>query len=692
MAQGEQVKGASDVERYQALLEVSDVLILHRDLPGLFHDLAQRLPRVVPCDFLIFVLYDAERDLMCLSLLAARNPTLPAPLPMVMPASEGPTGWAFEHQEPLVIPNVDRETRFPKVMAFLRERGIKSSCTVPLTTAQRRLGGLTYASLQEDAFGGADLEFLRRVTEQVAVAVEGVLNLQAAQDARDALTHERDRLRLLLEISNVLVSNLDIRELFPAISSALGPVVAHDYSSLALYQPESKQLRLYALDFPAGKGLVHPEYLFPVEGSPTGKCFTTGRPVLVDRLALAEFPSEITRRMLAEGVKSACWLPLTTRNGILGTLSVASLRESAFRQEDVELLRQVAVQVAIALENALAFRQIAELKDKLAEEKLYLEDEIRSEYNFEEIVGQSAGLKRILQQVETVAPTEAAVLILGDTGTGKELIARAIHELSARRERTFVKINCAAIPTGLLESELFGHEKGAFTGAIAQKIGRFELAHRGTLFLDEVGDIPLELQPKLLRALQEQEFERLGSTRTLKVDARVIAATNRNLAKMVEEGSFRRDLYYRLSVFPIQVPPLRERQEDIPVLVRYFTQKYAKRMDRPIKSIPAEAMQAFQRWHWPGNVRELENFIERAVILTRGEVLQVPLTELKPVAGETAAGAGSLEDAEREHIRKALKASKGVIGGPKGAAARLGLKRTTLLYKMKKLDLEPPRG
>jgi formate hydrogenlyase transcriptional activator len=690
MAQGE-VKSASDVERYQALLEVSDVLILHRDLPGLFHDLALRLPRVVPCDFLVFVMHDPERDVFRLNLLAARNPSLPASLPMVLPGTEGPAGWAFEHQEPLIIPNLDQETRFPKVMAFLRERGIKSSCTVPLTTAQRRLGALTYASVRANAFNDADLEFLRRVTEQVAVAVEGVLSLQAVQTARDALARERDRLRLLLDISNVLISNLDIRELFPAVSSALGQVVAHDYSSLALYDAEGKQLRLHALDFPGGKGLVHAEYLFPVEGSPTGKCFTTGKPVLVDHLALAEFPSEITRRMLEEGVKSACWLPLTTRNGILGTLSLASLKESAFRQEDVELLSQVAGQVGIAIENALAFHQIAELKDKLAEEKLYLEDEIRSEYNFEEIVGQSSALKRILQQVETVAPTEAAVLILGDTGTGKELIARAIHELSARRERTFVKINCAAIPTGLLESELFGHEKGAFTGAIAQKIGRFELAHHGTLFLDEVGDIPLELQPKLLRALQEQEFERLGSTRTLKVDARVLAATNRNLAQMVEAGQFRRDLYYRLNVFPIQVPPLRERQEDIPVLVRYFTQKYAKRMDRPIKSIPAEAMQAFQRWHWPGNVRELENFIERAVILTRGETLQVPLAELKPVAGEAPAGAGSLEDADREHIRRALKASKGVIGGPKGAAARLGLKRTTLLYKMKKLNIDPPR-
>ncbi len=691
MASEPVTQGPSDVERYQALLEVSDVLILHRDLPGLFRDLAMRLPRVVPCDFLVFVMHDPEHNVLRLNLLAARDPMLPAPLPMVLPGSEGPAGWAFEHQEPVVIPNLDKETRFPKVMAFLRERGIKSSCTLPLTTAQRRLGGLTYASVRENAFGDADLEFLRRVTEQVAVAVEGVLSLQAAQAARDALAHERDRLRLLLEISNVLVANREIRELFPAISACLGRVIAHDYSSLTLYDPERKLLRLHALDFPQGKGLVHEEFYFPVEDSPTGRCFSTGKPLLVDRLELAEFPTEITRRLLEEGVKSACWLPLTTPNGTLGTLSVASLRQSAFRQEDVELLNQIAGQVAIAIENALAFREIAVLKDKLAEEKLYLEDEIRSEYNFEEIVGQSPALKRILQQVETVAPTEAAVLILGDTGTGKELIARAIHELSARRERTFVKVNCAAIPTGLLESELFGHEKGAFTGAIAQKIGRFELAHQGTLFLDEVGDIPLELQPKLLRALQEQEFERLGSTRTVKVDARVLAATNRNLAQMVEEGKFRRDLYYRLNVFPIQVPPLRERQQDIPVLARYFTQKYAKRMDRPIKSIPAEAMQAFQRWSWPGNVRELENLIERSVILTRGETLQVPLAELKPGAGEAVGGnSGSLEDAEREHIRRALKASKGVIGGPKGAAARLGLKRTTLLYKMKKLGVEPP--
>jgi formate hydrogenlyase transcriptional activator len=390
--------------------------------------------------------------------------------------------------------------------------------------------------------------------------------------------------------------------------------------------------------------------------------------------------------MVSEGVRCACWLPLITRNAVLGTLSLASLHEHAFGAEDVNLLAQVASQVAIALENALAFREIAQLKDKLAREKLYLQEEIHSAYNFEEIVGESRALQTVLQQVETVAPTSATVLILGETGTGKELIARAIHDLSTRREQTFVKMSCAAIPTGLLESELFGHEKGAFTGAIMQKVGRLELAHKGTLFLDEVGDIPLELQPKLLRALQEREFERLGSTRTQQVDTRVVAATNRDLAAMVEEGSFRRDLYYRLNVFPVRIPPLRERREDIPLLVRYFAQKFSRTMNRRIESIPSETMEALVNWAWPGNVRELEHMVERAVILSPGPVLNVPIAELRPTNGE-ATNLERLDDAEREHILRVLRESGGVIGGPAGAATRLGLKRTTLHFKMKKLGI-----
>ena len=399
--------------------------------------------------------------------------------------------------------------------------------------------------------------------------------------------------------------------------------------------------------------------------------------------------SEIARLLVKEGISSILCVPLMTRNRLMGTLNIASFTDAAFNDADTEFMTQVANQVAIALENAFAYREISELKNKLAEEKLYLEDEIRTERNFGEMVGESSAFQEVLRQIETVAPTDASVLILGETGTGKELIARAIHQLSRRNDRTFVKLNCAAIPTGLLESELFGHERGAFTGAIAQRIGRFELADKGTLFLDEIGDIPLELQPKLLRALQEHEFERLGSTRTMRVDVRVVAATNRDIAKMVNQREFRSDLYYRLNVFPIQVPSLRERADDIPMLVRYFAQKYSRRMDRKIETIPSEIMAQLQAYSWPGNVRELENLIERAVILSRGDVLEVPPlgNAPQPVEPSRPGTLISMDAAEREHIIKALHESRGVLGGPNGAAARLGLKRTTLQSRMKKLGI-----
>ncbi len=401
--------------------------------------------------------------------------------------------------------------------------------------------------------------------------------------------------------------------------------------------------------------------------------------------------SEVCQRLLDGGVKTLCSVPLLAHDRVRGALNVGRRHEDAFAQDEIDLLSQVAQQVAIAVENALAYREIAELKDKLAEEKLYLEDEIRTEYNFEEIVGESPALKRVLKQLEIVAPTDSTVLIQGETGTGKELVARGLHKLSGRRERAFIKLNCAAIPTGLLESDLFGHEKGAFTGAIAQKIGRFELAHRGTLFLDEVGEIPLELQSKLLRVLQEQEFERLGSTRTIHVDIRLIAATNRDLGRMVADKQFRSDLYYRLNVFPITAPPIRERPEDIPVLVRYFAQKYARRMNKPIETIPADAMTTLIRYSWPGNVRELENFIERAVILSQGSQLKVPVGELKASKDVATDGLETLEAAEREHIERALWEANWVIGGPSGAATRLGMKRTTLQSKMRKLGISRPQ-
>ena len=673
-------------EQYQALLEVSEAIAVQRDLPSLFHDLAQRLHRVVNFEHMRLLLHDAERNVMRLHVLEVTE-TGKLPACCDLPVEESPGGWAWKTQQPLVISQVEKDTRFPRVTPMMVEQGVKSFCVVPLTTAQRRLGALGFGSLQEAAYEDADLEFLQQVAKQVAVAVENALNYESVQSAQQLLTHERDRLRLLLEVNNAVVSRLELRDVFAATAESLRRVMPYAIASLYLSDPDKKVFRRHALVFPEGKGLIHEGLVGPIDDTPAGPAFRSGKPALFDQDDLKRLNSEIGQALLAEGVKSGCCLPLLSHGKISGTLNVGSFREEAFIPEEVDLLSQVASQFAIAVENALAYQQIAELKDKLNTEKLYLEDEIRSEYNFEEIVGESPALKRILKHVETVAPTDSTVLILGETGTGKELIARAIHNLSGRHERTFVKMNCAAIPTGLLESELFGHEKGAFTGAIAQKIGRFELAHQGTLFLDEIGDITLELQSKLLRVLQEHEFERLGSTRTIRVDIRLVAATNRDLARMVSDKEFRSDLYYRLNVFPLVVPPLRDRPDDIPLLVRYFAQKHARRMNKRIEAIPTETMLMLSKYHWPGNIRELENLIERAVILSRGPDLHVPLAELTIPDSAPANGVETLEAAEREHILRALDQSHWVIGGPSGAATRLGMKRTTLQSKMRKLGI-----
>jgi len=463
-----------------------------------------------------------------------------------------------------------------------------------------------------------------------------------------------------------------------------------DAAAIMLAEEDGRNLRVYALDFPDSRGIFVEGVMVPVPGTMPGDAFRTGKPIVINRLDPAEMPPEMYNKAKAEGLNSFCDVPLISRQRVLGILAVARHEENTFDAEEVAFLSRAASQVAIAVENALAYGEISELKDKLAQEKLYLEEELRGEMDFEGIVGQSSALRRVLQLVETVAPSDSTVLLLGETGTGKELIARAIHDRSRRKDRTFVKVNCAAIPTGLLESELFGHERGAFTGAITQKIGRLELADQGTLFLDEVGDIPTEIQPKLLRALQEREFERLGSTRTKKVDVRLVAATNRNLEKMIEDREFRQDLYYRLNVFPIRIPPLRDRPEDIPLLVRYFAQKYGRRMEKRIESIPTATMKQLSKWHWPGNIRELENFIERSVILTHGSALQVPVGELSDHA-PAASVIASTDSAEKDQIVQILKQTRGRVAGPDGAAARLGLKRTTLISRMKKLGIDSRR-
>jgi formate hydrogenlyase transcriptional activator len=512
----------------------------------------------------------------------------------------------------------------------------------------------------------------------------------------------------LLAVSEAIASHRDLPALFHELAGRLQQVVRFDHLALFLHKAEDNILRVHVLEPP---GPCLPSAL-PVGDVPAGLVWQTQEPLIISSLAEDKRWPRLQELVRPHGLRSFCWLPLTTARRQLGTLGFACKQPSAFDEADVGFLQLAANQVAVAVENALAFqeieaafREIATLKDQLAKEKAYLEDEVRTEQNFGEIVGESAALRGVLKKVETVAPTDSTVLVCGETGTGKELVARALHELSPRKGRTFVKLNCAAIPTGLLESELFGHEKGAFTGAVSQKIGRFELAHQGTLFLDEVGDIPPELQPKLLRVLQEQEFERLGSTKTLRVDVRLVAATNRDLARMVTDGRFREDLYYRLNVFPVVLPPLRERPDDVPRLVRHFTQGFARRMGRRIETISSAVMEALVRYPWPGNVRELQNVIERAVILSPGSSLQVPLGDLQRDEGGGMRDEGkqqassfhpssfiphppkTLADAEREHILGALRETGWVVGGPKGAAARLGMKRSLLYWKMKKLGI-----
>jgi formate hydrogenlyase transcriptional activator len=518
-------------------------------------------------------------------------------------------------------------------------------------------------------------------------------SLAETRRLHEELREERDRLRLLLDLNNLLVSRLDYPELLQALSISLQRVVRHDSASVALFDRSTGQLKLQALKYTNVADVVEPDIVLTLDGSAAGITFQTTTARVFRTEDLNAF-SKDGPPLLPPALQTLCCVPLITRRGCLGTLNVASVDPDAFPAREFELVKQISAQVAIAVENALAYREVSEIKDQLTEEKQYLESEIRLEHDFSGIIGASAALRRVLQAVETVAPTDATVLIRGETGTGKEMLARAIHNLSPRRGRTLVRLNIAALPVTLIESELFGFEKGAFTGATTARSGRLELANNGTLFLDEVGDMPPEVQPKLLRVLQEQEFERLGSGRTQRVDVRLIAATNRNLEQMVTDGLFRRDLYYRLNVFPLHAPPLRERPDDIPALVRYFVDRFCRRFGRRVTVIPDQTLEALRRAHWSGNIRELEHVIERAVILSPGSELNVPLSALDagilPEPPRTRPASGQLRQAERQSILEALRASGGVIGGPDGAAAKLGVKRTTLQSKMRKLGITRP--
>jgi len=558
------------------------------------------------------------------------------------------------------------------------------------------------------------IDIVKRNDREAPSGMDESPSLQSVQSDQ-ALQQQNKRLQLLLKLTNSITANLHLNEVLRAIAANIREMMHCDAASISLPDTEPGAFRNHAVDFPGSKGFLREgQRIILGDDSPPRRAFETLKPLIAsNHSAKGRRYSQGREIATQEGLKSACFIPLVNRGRAVGILVLQRASEEMFTQDDVEFLTQAAGQIAIAIENALAFEEISQLKDKLAQEKLYLEDEIRSEMNFDQIIGTSPALKQVLKLIETVAPSDSTVLLLGETGTGKELIARAIHDHSRRSERTFVKLNCAAIPTGLLESELFGHEKGAFTGAISRKIGRMELADQGTLFLDEVGDIPTEIQPKLLRALQEREFERLGNTQTRKVNVRLIAATNRDLEKMVASREFRSDLFYRLNVFPIRIPPLRERREDIPLLVSYFAQRFAKQMQKRIDAIPVAVMKGLTAWDWPGNIRELENFIERAVILTRGKSLEAPLGELRRgeqpkgiarepahediarIVRETISALNGKKDLgesakrQRDEIVLALRESKGRVGGAQGAATRMGINRTTLLARMKKFGIDP---
>ena len=686
---GGPAKDESGLFSIESVLNLQKLIFAGSPLSEILTNIAQSVESQAEGMFCTIWLPDEDgKELHC-----AAAPSLSGFSAQVGPMSVGPKGGscgtAIYRNEPVYVTDILTDPIWENYRDRMMPYGIRSVWSRPLFTSEgKALGTFSINYCEPRSPSANDIQLIENASYITGIAIERHMN-------EEELRRERDRLRLLLEITNSMTSKLDLRCLIEVLSTDLLRVTRSDFCSLLLPDADSGELRMTILYNPEPRGYVC-DGIIPIHGSLCGKAFRTGKTqhfnnVEEHRNDPETFGNTVGRpyyqRHMDEGLISGCDLPLIGRGGVVGVLAALKRSERAYSKDDVAFLEQVAGQVAIAVENALEYEKATKDRDKETKRRLYLEEEIRAEFG--EIVGESPALKTALSLVSVVAPTDSSVLILGETGTGKELVARAIHKLSSRCEKAFVKVNCAAIPLGLLESELFGHEKGAFTGAIAQKAGRFELADKGTLFLDEVGDIPLELQAKLLRVLQEQEFERLGSNRTHKVDVRMVAATHRDLPAMVKQGTFREDLYYRLKVFPIQVPALRQRTEDIPRLVRDFTALYAQRMNKRIDVVPADTMDALARYPWPGNIRELQNFIERAVILSPQSTLRAPTSELEPFQTQRGSNApmNGLAEVERDHILRALEASNWVISG---AAARLRMKRTSLVYRMKKLRIRRP--
>ena len=495
-----------------------------------------------------------------------------------------------------------------------------------------------------------------------------------------------DKYRVLLDINNAIISDLNLEDLLLKLAAKLKEIFFYDISTITVYDPEKNKLIMTAFGKLIGANALAPGTELTLNGSHAGWVFKNKKPLIANDLSKKK-RFQFDKTLYKEGVRSYVVVPLTAMDSTIGTLHLGSMSPGTFKNVDKEFLSLISKQIALAINNANSLKEIEDLKEKIEGENVYLQEEIKLEHNFEEIVGQSSKLRSVFKQIELVAKTDSTVLIRGETGTGKELIARAIHNLSKRKDRALIKVNCPAIPSGLIESELFGHEKGAFTTALTEKVGKFELADCGTIFLDELGDLPLDAQAKLLRVIQEREFERVGGNKSIKVDVRIIAATNRSLEEAVSEGKFRSDLFFRLNVFPINIPPLRERKEDILLLAKYFIQKYMNKLGKNLKSVSGSTLKVLADYRWPGNIRELENIIERAVILSTNEKLNIP-KNLFGINISLAESYQKLDDIERSHIIQILNETSWQINGEKGAAKILGINPNTLRSRMEKLGIK----